>query len=205
MTTYVPVGLTHLLEDGSGNVTLSASDIVSDSGKAGPLLLKLTNSSDSNVAVVSYDNELIPQPIVTYTNITLGSNYGNAVVDITVDPADYIPVVTNIVSSQGNFVGQNMACGGALIGGQVALVYFVITSTTNPEALSPVTGLEYVSGYVPANAGGAILPTPGSPTKVFTIPPLASDLVQIPASNNGSTVLVASGANVYVTPIQIVA
>lgn len=205
MSAVLPVGLTYLLEAGTGNVTLGATDIVFSSGKTGPLLLKLTNSSDTAVAVVSYDNELIPQPIVTYTNIILVSNYGSATVDITVDPANYIPYISRIVSADSNnFINNRMQTYGQLIGGQQGFVFFTVVNTTNPGGMGTPTEIIYDSGYVPANTGGAILPTAGTPTKVFTIAPLTSEIVQIPASDNGSTVLVASGADVYVTPVQIV-
>lgn len=205
MTTYVPVGLTYLLQDGTGNVTINASDLASAAGKVGPVTLKLTNSSNSAVAVVSYDNSLLPPVPVTYTNVQAQSNYGNPILNITVDPLVNVPVAT-VANSNGSsyYTNVTVQVSGSLIGGEAAWVLFNITGTSAGDGPGQVTTLEYSTGYQPAG-GGANLPTPGNPTKVFTIPPLASDLVQIPSSDLGSTVLVASGANVYVTPIEIVA
>ena len=206
MSSYVPVGLTYLLQKDTGNVTLNPSDIVSSTGKVGPLILKLTNSSDSNIAVVSYDNTFTPPVTVTYNNITGQSNYGNPVLSITVNPANNIPVAVVTGNNTPTFyINSTIQVLGDQIGGLSGFVSFNVTQTTDPNSPAPIVSLVYTSGYVPASGGSAILPTAGNPTKVFTIPPLASDLVQIPSSQSGSTTLVAAGADVYVTPIQIVA
>jgi len=224
MSTYVPVGLTHLLPAGSGNLQLSATDVVSSSGQIGPLLLKLTNSSSSNVAVVSYDNSFVPGPppgprsiLVTAhgtfdaagqtCSFYCGFNTATGVVS----PTD----ITDIIDSSTGWIGTSLYCkvSGADIGGTSPandIVYGIARTTNyNPNTgyqLGAVTEIYYQNGTPPAgDSAAAILPTAGNPTKVFTIPPLSSDLVQIPASENGSTTLVASGADVYVTPIQIVA
>jgi hypothetical protein len=223
MSTYVPVGLTHLLPAGSGNLQLSATDVVSSSGQIGPLLLKLTNSSSSNVAVVSYDNSFVPGPppgprsiLVTAQGTfaaagqTVSFYCGFNTATGVVSPTD----ITGIIASSNAWTGTSLYCkvSGADIGGTTPAndITYGIAYTTgyNPNTgyqSGSVTEIYYQNGTPPSgNSAAAILPTAGSPTKVFTIPPLSSDLVQIPASDNGSSTLVASGADVYVTPIQIV-
>lgn len=224
MNTYVPVGLTYLLEADSGNVTLQSSDIVSSSGKSGPLLLKLTNSSDANIAVVSYDNGFVPGPPPGPQRILVTANGTFEMAGQTVSFYCQFNSATgaitspinqeDIVASTSGWNGGTIFCkvlgneiGGASPANDITYRIFDTTGY-NPNTgiqSGQVTQLGYQSGTAPTGAPNAILPTAGNPTKVFTIPPLGSDLVQIPSSDNGSTVLVATGADVYVTPIQIVA
>jgi hypothetical protein len=92
------------------------------------------------------------------------------------------------------------------IGGESGVNDLTFT-TTEVNGSGQLVAAVYVSGTIPGGspAPTPTLPTVGNPTKVVTISPMASEFIQIPSSSTGDTVLYGSGADVYVTPVQIIA
>jgi hypothetical protein len=215
MSSILPVGLTHLVPSDGTLVPISNSDITTSSGTVGPLILNVANPSTSVSALFSYSAELdpVPQPPQYFTNVPLVAipNDREAVVDITVIPGKSI-TVTNIVSSTNNWAPVNWNTGkvlGNAIGGATpANDINFIDSAVNENGSA--AAFAYYSGAIPGTppAPTANAPILGTPTKVFTIPPLSNQIIQIPSSSaslsTGPIDLIASGANLYVTPVQII-
>ena len=216
-TVYLPVGLTYLLPDDGSNVTIDITGVISASGKVGPLNLKLTNSSNANTAVVSYDNSFVPgppPPPVTYLVSANGGDGDQQTIQlyVTLDETNNTVTTGNIVSSSAGWhvmdgfvvpYTQFDGVSGDYISYQIYAVDNPDTGTGHP------TQLHLAAYQIPSNAPSANAPTYNNPTKVFTIPPLTTEYVQIPTSSQTPdltpTTLVCSGANVYVTPIQVIA
>lgn len=213
MAALLPIGLTYLLPSNGDSVTLTTTDLNSPTGKVGPLLLKLTNSSDTDTAVVSYDNGFVPGPppgptdytVVTTSNqgpgpitciITVNTLTGTAVCKEILDIVGVVPVNTAF-PILGTQIGGTSPANN--------LTFVAYTSMYDPVDPSYASNFAYANGTIPTNTPNANAPTYGNPSKVFTIAPLTSELVQIPSSDSGSTMLVASGASLYVTPVQIIA
>jgi len=218
-TVFLPVGLTYLLPDDGSNVTIDITGVTSASGKVGPLNLKLTNSSNTNIAVVSYDNSFVPGPPPvpqTYLvhNDTKPQTPDTVEFYITVDTVANTVTVGNIVSSSytWNYDDSFNVLGTQFGGTANNYINFSVTGTNPPYTSynnGYITELYVNSFNIPSNAPNANAPTYNNPTKVFTIPPLTTEYVQIPTSAQTPdltpTTLVCSGANVYVTPIQVIA
>ena len=80
----------------------------------------------------------------------------------------------------------------------------VLATDNDSGGRGHVTQYQVASYQIPSSAPTANMPTYNNPTKVFLVAPQTSEYVQIPSSNAGNVVLVATGANVVVTPIQII-
>lgn len=215
MSTILATGLTHLVPSDGTLVPISYTDITSSNGAVGPLTLNISNPSNTNTALFSYSAELDPQPQPpqSYTNVLIADNAGRtAHVNCTVVPGTSI-TVTEVLDSTTDwapaFGNAGTILGNAIGGTTPANDIRMVDSAVDGSGAA--TMFEYFTGVLPGSqpAPTATAPTLGNPTKVFSIAPLSSVLVQIPSSSaslaTGPIDLVASGANVYVTPVQIVA
>lgn len=215
MSTILATGLTHLVPSDGTLVPITYTDITSINGTVGPLTLNVSNPSNTNIALFSYSAELdpTPQPPQTYTNVLLADNSGRtAHVNITIVPG-VSATVTQVLDSTTDWAPAFGNAGNVLgnaIGGTTPAndLRFIVSAVANDGS---ATAFQYYAGVIPGSLPPptATAPTLGSPTKVFAISPLGSLLVQIPSTSaslaNGPIDLVASGANVYVTPVQIIA
>lgn len=221
MSLLLPTGLTQFVPSNGTLVPISYTDITSSTGSVGPLTLNVSNPSDTVSALFSYSAEINPGPPpapITYNNVSIVATPGEvyATVDIVVVPG-VSATVTNVISSTGYWTynpdpifWDAGSVLGADIGGATPTNNLSFVATAAGPNYS-VTAFEYRTGVIPGTppAPTASAPTLGSPTKVFSIPPQSSLLVQIPSSSaslsTGPIDLVASGANLYVTPVLILA
>ena len=213
MTTYVPFSLSHLLP-AEGSIQLTSQDFASASGKIGPITVKLTNSSIDTTAVISYSNPYIPPaPPIEYPNVDYDQD-GKVIhfLSITVVPGMIAYCDCSNGNSTNNWnVGDYFVINGLNIGGASPFndLTFMVTSC-NPESGGVALAATFVSGVVPGGPSVApVLPSPSNPTQVIIVGPGQTEYVQIPGSivapDYVPLTLYASGADVYVTPVQIIA
>jgi len=214
MSLILPTGLTHLVPSDGTLVPISYTDITTSSGTVGPLTLQVSNTSNNASALFSYSAELNPTPPVPHLYHTHQGNPGESIY-IAADVTIFDGTATAVPTASANTwsIGQSFGVNGNDIGGTYPTnnLSFLITELKNVVGgVGEVAALAYNAGVVPNGTDPiANAPTLGSPTKVFTVAPLTSQLIQIPSSSaslsTGPIDLVASGANLYVTPVQVIA
>jgi len=208
MTTYVPYGLSYFLP-ANGNIELTSTDFASASGKIGPITIKLTNTDTANSAIISYDNPFSPPSVIEYTNVTFDGDGKVIHMNVDIVPATSATVLNPSSTGPGLTVGYTFTTSGTQTGGTSPandLTWIVTDVISDYNA-----NIAYQSGVIPGinPATNPIAPTEGTPTQTLIVAPATSEYVQFPGSITAPAYnpleIYCSGANVYVTPVQIVA
>lgn len=221
MSVLLPIGNSYFVPTNT-SIVIQPNDLSAPGGALGPIILKIQNESDVNTAAVNWEAPVTPPtPEPTFfTNVNCqpyGQPYdGTLVVDVTVLEGVSV-TVTNIVSSTPGSIGWQtdhyMYIDGIDIGGSAGEAYRVYFSITgiDPDpntGTSIVTSVAYWQGPPPGFVE-PVIPTQNNPTATVTIGPRQTELIQIPGSiqspNFVPLTITAGGANVFVTPVQIVA
>lgn len=222
MATYVPVGLSYYLQAG-GTITFDPQNIVSDSGKIGPVIFKFTSAVGAQggnpPTIISYTASVppgpTPEPSIYYISHTRPGTDKTA--EITVTVTEGVSTTAVCTDSSDNWrPDEDIPIPGSEIGGTDELnsfVYLTVVDPLYPEpdppfVIGPIIGLTYVSGITPGSPTPAA-PTSNNPTNTLVIAPGSTEYIQIPNSLAGSvivpTTLICGGSAVYITPVQLVA